>query len=186
MIAVLAAACSPTPDSPGAIGSTGVAGTVRGVGTTGTAAPTTTTPRPRVSNTVTAVNPGGLWVIGATGEPGPGPVVACKVNQTLTLTLTGGRLQGSVNTCAGVCERLELLDGTYTDGTATLDGTAMGNFDPNGLPVAYLLKFDAATMTEISQAKSTKPSRIATSPPIRRHASARSLSAASMTWPLPS
>jgi hypothetical protein len=141
LVAIFLAACSApdTPKGPGTAGSTLKAGA--SAPTTGTRA----TPRPSASSPITKANPAGVWTIGETGEPGPGPVVACTVAQTLTLTLTDARLQGSVATCEGPCAQLEQLDGNYVDGTATLTGTAKGNLDRYGTPVVYLLHYDSAS-----------------------------------------
>jgi hypothetical protein len=139
LVTLLLAACAspdtaaPAGTSPGAGNSPRVA-----VGTGGSAG----RPAPTASSPVTIADPHGVWTLGSTHEPAAGPVVACSVLQTLTLTLTDARLQGSVATCAGPCEQLEQLDGNYLNGTATLTGTAKGNLDPNGTPVIYLLKYD--------------------------------------------
>jgi hypothetical protein len=79
---------------------------------------------------VTAQDLSGEWIIGGShAEPPAGGIVECDVDQVLTLTQTGVRLQGSLNACGGLCTQQETLDGTNHEGTVHLEGKGGGNLN---------------------------------------------------------
>lgn len=102
-------------------------------------------------------DPSGTYYLTSKGDTGPGAYVVCQLDQQLTLTYQDGRLQGSLDSSAGLASKEESLDGTYdgSTGQATLTGTINGNLtngstgdtstDVKASAVIYQLTYDPAT-----------------------------------------